>query len=64
MTATLYEFVASMSAFQVHLEANEEDEACLRSLAYFKPSLVRCKDALDTIKEFMERSNFIGKYLV
>jgi hypothetical protein len=64
MTTALYEFNGAMKTFQTHLEIHEDDEARLSSLDYLKPALGRCKEALDTVKDFMEHAGFIGKHLI
>ncbi len=62
MTTTLYGFNGAMKTFQTHLEVHEDDEARLSSLEYLKPALGRCEEALNAIKDFVERSGFIGKH--
>ena len=64
MTTALYEFTGAMKTFQTHLEIHEDDEARLSSLDHLKPVLERCKEALDTIKDFMDHASFIGKHLI
>jgi hypothetical protein len=64
MTTALYGFNGAIKTFQTHLEIHEDDEARLSSLDYLKPALKRCKEALDTVKVFMEHTGFIGKHLI
>lgn len=64
MTTALYEFNGAMKNFQTHLEIHEESEARLNSLEHLKPALKRCEEALNVVKEFIEGSGFIGKYLI
>jgi hypothetical protein len=64
MTTALYEFNGAMKTFQTHLEIHEDDEAQLSSLEYLKPALGRCKEALDTVIDFVEHTDFIGKHLI
>ena len=64
MTTTLYEFNGVMKMFQTYLEIHEDDEARLSNLEYLRPALRRCEEVLNIIKDFMERSGFVGKHLV
>ena len=64
MTTALYEFNGAMKTFQTHLEINEDDEARLGCLEYLKPAFGRCKEALNTVKDFMEHTDFISKHLI
>jgi len=53
-----------VKTFQTHLEIHENDEARLNSLEYLKPVLESCKEALNIIKDFVERNSFIGKHII
>ena len=64
ITTALYEFNGAMKTFQTHIEIHEDDEARLRSLEYLRPALERCKEALDTVKNYMKHTSFIGKHLI
>ncbi|KAK5991494.1 Serine/threonine-protein phosphatase 6 regulatory ankyrin repeat subunit B [Cladobotryum mycophilum] len=64
ITNTLYEFNGVMKTFQTHMEIHEDDEARLSSLEHLKAALGRCKQGLDIVKDFMENSNLIGKYVI
>ena len=62
MVTALYGFTGALKTFQTHLEIYEDDEARLTSLEYLKPALKQCEEALNIIKDFVEKSNFIGKH--
>ncbi|KAJ6447150.1 rRNA processing domain-containing protein [Purpureocillium lavendulum] len=62
ITTALYGLNGSMKNFQTHLEIHEDNEARLSSLQYLSPALERCREALDIIKNFVERSGIIGKH--
>jgi hypothetical protein len=64
MTTALYGFNGALKTFQTHLEIHDDDEARLSSLEYLKPALGRCEEALNVIKDFMERRSFIGKHII
>jgi hypothetical protein len=64
MTTALYGFNGAIKSFQTHLEIYEDDEARLGSLEYLKPALKRCEEALNVIKDFVEKSAFIGKHVI
>jgi hypothetical protein len=64
LTTALYEFNGVIKTFQTHLEIHEDDEARLSNLEYLRPALGRCEEVLNIIKDFMERSGFVGKHLV
>lgn len=64
MTTALYGFNGAVKSFQTHLEIYEDDEARLSSLAYLKPVLKRCEEALRTIEDFVGKSSFIGKHVI
>jgi hypothetical protein len=64
MTTALYGFNGAIKSFQTHLEIYEDDEARLGSLEYLKPALKRCEEALNVIKDFVEKSGFIGKHVI
>ena len=64
ITTALYKFNGVIKTFQTHLEIHEDDEARLSRLDYLKPALERCKEALDTVKDFIEHTSFIGKHLI
>lgn len=61
---TLFGFTEAMDTFQKHLKAHTNDEARLKSLEYLSPVLDRCKRALDIVRDFIEHSGFIGKYVI
>ena len=61
---TLFGFTEAMETFQKHLKAHTNDEARLKSLEYLSPVLDRCKRALDIVRDFIEHSGFIGKYVI
>lgn len=64
MTTALYSFNGAVKSFQTHLEIYEDDEARLSSLEYLKPALKQCEEALYIIKDFVEKSGFIGNYII
>ncbi|KAI1359875.1 hypothetical protein F5Y08DRAFT_318569 [Xylaria arbuscula] len=64
ITTSLYGFTGSIKTFQTHIEVHEDDEARLHSLGHLKPVLGRCEEALCIIKDFVEKSDFIGKHLI
>jgi hypothetical protein len=64
MTTDLYAFSGVMRTFQTHLEIYEDDEARLGSLNHLVPVLERCKEALGTIKDFVERGGMLGRHVL
>jgi hypothetical protein len=64
MTTALYGFNRAVKSFQTHLEIYEDDKARLSSLAYLKPALKQCEEALHIIRDFVGKSSFIGKYVI
>ena len=64
MVTALYGFNGAVKTFQTHLEIYEDDEVRLRSLEYLKPALRRCEEALNIVKDFVEKAGFIGKHVI
>ncbi|KAF4626279.1 hypothetical protein G7Y89_g11882 [Cudoniella acicularis] len=64
IVTALYGFTGAVKTFETHLEIYEDDEARLISLEYLKPALKQCEEALNIIKNFVEKSNFIGKHFI
>jgi hypothetical protein len=60
----LYKFNRAMKTFQTYLEIHEDDEVQVSSLEYLNPILGCCEEVLNIIKDFIEGSSFIGKYLI
>lgn len=60
----LYSFNGVLRTFETHAEIHEDDEARLESLQYLEPVLDACKDALECIKDFLENTGFVGKYIL
>ena len=64
ISKSLYEFNGALKNFQTHLEIYEDDAARLQSLEDMGSALHRCEAALRVVKEFTEKTNFLGKYLM
>jgi len=65
MTVTdLYAFNGVIRSFQTHLEICEDDHARLLGLDYLLPVVERCNEALEAIKDYLERSGFIEKHVL
>jgi hypothetical protein len=60
----LYRFNGVVKSIQKHLEIYEDDEVRLSSLAYLKPVLKQCEEALHIIEDFVGKSSFIGKHVI
>jgi hypothetical protein len=63
ITSTLYGLIGALEAFHLYLQINEDDEARLGCLEYLRPALSRCRETLDIIKDFLDRSSSISKLL-
>ena len=64
MITALYEFNGALKTFETCLKIHEDNEARLRSLDHLTPTLQRCEEALNILQDFIERSGFVGKYVV
>ncbi|KAL2130414.1 hypothetical protein VTI74DRAFT_6503 [Chaetomium olivicolor] len=63
MMVDLYAFNGVLQSFQARLEAHRDDEARILGLNHLSPVLHRCEEALKRIRDFMEKSSSIGRYL-
>jgi hypothetical protein len=61
LTTALYDFNGAIKTFQTHLEIHEDNQARLVSLEYLENALSRCSQALDIIKQFIERGGVMNR---
>ncbi len=64
LTADLYTFNGVLRTFQTHLEIHSDDSQRLLSLDHLTPVLQRCEKALESIREFMDKTGVIGRHFM
>lgn len=64
LTTALYDFNGAIKTFQTHLEIHEDNEARLLSLEYLENAMSRCSQALDVIKQFMDRGTVMKRAML
>ena len=64
MMADLYTFNGVLQTFQTHVEIYSDDQPRIIGLNHLTPVLLRCEEALKTIRDFMEKGGVIGRHLL
>lgn len=59
--STLYESLGILNSFKTFLELHEDDECHMQTLVHLGPAVDRCREALQTIKTFMQGTSKVEK---
>lgn len=59
--STLYEAVGILNIFKTYLELHEDDECHMQALVHLAPAMDRCREALQTIKTFLQGTSTVEK---
>ena len=61
---SLYEFNGAIKNLQTHYEINEDNQIRLNGLNHLAESLKRCEEALEIVREQLQNTSFLGRYVV
>jgi len=61
---SLYDFNGAIKNLQTHYEINEDDQTRLNALNHLAEPLKRCEEALEIIRERLQNTTFLGRYVV
>lgn len=62
-TTTLYEALGILTSFKTYVELHDDDEGHLQTLIHIQPVMERCREALQSIKSFMQGTSTFDKML-